>query len=224
MDIKSQIYEVLNYYQSLKYDSDSNSIYGDLAVCKNDIYEIRIDIRDFPDAFPFVCETGERIPQCADRHIYSNTKTCCFTTSANAQILLKTKIKTLLDFIKEIVIPYFLNNSFYEINGFYADSTYSHGIDGIIEGYMEILQLSKDTNDYLIAQILMRRFKGENLNIRDKCYCESGTTLKKCQKGKHDIAYRRFKLIEMELLINDYNKIMQEKFPELLSNYKGKIQ
>jgi hypothetical protein len=215
MDIKSQINEVLNYYQSLKYDSDSNSIYGELTVCINDTYEICLVIGVFPLHFPSVFETGERIPPTVDRHIYSNSKACCFSTSANAQILLKTKIKTLLDFIKEIVIPYFINNTFYEINGFYADSTYSHGVDGIIEGYKDILQLPKDTNDYLIAQILIRRFKGENLNIRDKCYCGSGTVLKKCQNGKHDIAYRRFKLIEKELLINDYNKIMQEKYLEL---------
>lgn len=216
MDINSQINEVLDYYQSLKYDSDSNLIYGELTVCKNDVYEIRIEISDFPNTFPLVYETGERIPQSADRHIYPESKNCCFTTRANAHILLKTKIKTLMGFIKEIVVPYFKNNSFYEINSFYADSTYSHGVDGVVEGYIDILQLSKETNAYFIAMILRRRLNGENLKIRNNCFCESGATLKKCQNGKHEIAYRRFKLIEEDLLINDYHIIIQEKFPELL--------
>jgi hypothetical protein len=218
MDIKNQIDEVLKSYQGLKYDSDSNSFAGKICVASNDCYEVIIDLKTYPDNFPIVYEIGERIPQVMDRHKYSNSDGCCFTTFAKAQVLLKTKIFSLLEFLKEIVIPYFKSNSFYEINKYYPNSTYSHGVDGVIEGYKDILVLPLKANEILIQTILLNRLQGKILTIRDKCYCGSGDKLKRCYNGKHDVAYRNFKKIDSSILLNDLQQITKriEVFKKLV--------
>ena len=111
-------------------------------------------------------------------------------------------IRTLTMFIQYIVIPYFQNNSYHEINGHYKTEEYSHNSTGVVEGYRDILNL---TNDVLIAQLIYRRINGEKLTIRDSCYCGSEIALKKCTEGNHDSAYRNFKKIEKELLSIDLN-------------------
>jgi hypothetical protein len=204
MDIKSQIAEVLKNYRSLEYDSDSNSFKGKICISVNDCYDIVIDLSTYPDSFPVVFEIGERIPPKMDRHKYSDSDACCFSTSAKAQVMLKTKITSLLIFIKEIVVPYFKSNSFYELNGRYANSTYSHGLSGIIEGYKDILCLPESTTELIICTIIHNRLKGVKLEIRDACYCGSGLTLKKCSNGHHNTAYRNFRKIDREVLMADF--------------------
>lgn len=201
MDIK-EINEALSMYPLLSYNESENEFVGELFITNSDSYEIRIDLTPYPRFFPNVYELDGRIPNKPQRHIYTDTGSCCFTTQAKAQILLNTKIRSLTLFIKNIVIPYFQNNSYHEINGKYKTEEYSHNSTGVIEGYRDILKL---TNDVLIAQFMYRRINGEKLTIRDNCYCGCGIALKKCTEGNHDKAYRNFKKIEKELLSIDLN-------------------
>jgi hypothetical protein len=185
-------------YENLKYSALNNELYGDLDVGNNDIYDVVIKINGFPKRFPLVFEVGERIPNKDNRHKYSNNQ-CCLTTKAKEEILLKQKIKTLEQFIDKIVIPYFKHNSFYEINGFYKEGEYSHGIIGIIETYFDILH----TNNLKITlEWLNKRMKKQKLNIKEPCFCESGKTLKKCHlKYYYDLSQISDKTIATDLSI-----------------------
>ena len=99
-----------------------------------------------------------------------------------------------------LIIPYFQNNSYFELNGKYCTEEYAHHSYGVIEGYHDILGI---TNDRLIALLLVSRIKGEKLKIKDPCYCESGLSLKKCHGGKHDRYYRNFRKIDTDILVSD---------------------
>ncbi len=211
MDINSQIRNVLEHYRTLQYDSESNHIKGELFVTKSDSYDILIDLSPYPDFFPIVYETSGRIPSKLDRHVYGDTGSCCFTTRAKSQILLKTKISSLIIFIQEIVKPYFLNNSFYEINHRYKTEEYSHDYLGIIEGYKDILQID---NDLVLARTIFNRAEGKKLKIYDDCYCGSRVKLKKCSKGLHNNCYNDFKKIDRNVLIQD----LGSHFEKHLSN------
>jgi len=200
MDIKREIGEVLKSYPLLAYDKDKNELKGELYITNSDSYELRIELTPYPRFFPNVYEVNERIPNKPDRHIYTNTGSFCFTTTAKSQVFLGTKIKTLTLFIKEIVVPYLQNNSYYEIKRKYKTDEYSHDSSGVIEGYRDILQIDDDLK---IAQIIVRRIEGEKLKIHYPCYCGSRLTMKKCFSGKHDLAYRNFKKIEKEVLYSD---------------------
>lgn len=200
MDIKTQIEEVLKHYAGLSYNEINNSIDGELFISEDDSYDISIHLELYPKHFPRVYEMGERIPQKASRHIYSDTKSCCLSTQAKAQILLKTQINSLYLFVKEIVMPYFQNNSYFEINNRYKTDEYSHDKRGVIEGYRDILETN---NDYLIARLIAGRIKGEKVRLHDKCYCESGLSMKKCNNYTHYKCYKNFRKIDKDVLMND---------------------
>lgn len=200
MDIRKQIEEVLRYYSGLSLNDNNNSIDGELFISEDDSYDITIHLEPYPKHFPRVFETGERIPPKVSRHIYSDTKSCCLSTQAKAQILLKTQISSLHLFIREIVIPYFQNNSYFEINGKYKTDEYAHDKIGVIEGYRDILQLN---NDYLIARLIVGRIEGVKLRLHDNCYCGSGVSIKKCNNYTHYKCYKDFRKIDKDVLMKD---------------------
>jgi len=206
MDINKEIEKVLSNYPNLKYDKTNNALFGKIYISKNDYYELRIEINSYPNFFPSVYELDDRIPKKMDRHIYTNTGACCFTTRAKAQILLKTKIKSLYLFVSEILVKYLENNSYFEINKKYFDEEYSHGILGDVEGYKDILGI---VDEVIIARLMLQRLKNEKLTIRDFCYCNSGFSLKKCNNGMHDRNYRDFRKIDKELLHYDLQNVIK---------------
>ena len=202
MDIKDDIDNLLKRYPNLSFTPETNQITGVIKAGINDNYDVRIELGQYPSFFPHVFETSERIPRKAERHIYTDSNSCCFTTNAKAQVLLKTKITSLSLFIRDIVIPYFRNNSFYELNGFYSTEEYSHNLFGVIESYQDILKI---TNVHQIAKQLYNRLNGQKLKLHSPCYCGSPSTLKKCKSGEHLRAYRSFKLIEKATLESDFH-------------------
>ncbi|WP_461643966.1 hypothetical protein [Labilibaculum euxinus] len=206
MELKSQIEEVLRHYSGLSYNEINNSIEGELFISDDDSYDVSILLEPYPRNFPQVFETGERIPPKVSRHIYSDTKSCCLSTQAKAQILLKTQISSLYLFVKEMVVPYFQNNSYFEINRRYKTDEYSHDKRGVIEGYRDILQTN---NDYLIARLMAGRIEGIKLRLHDLCYCGSGLSMKKCNNYTHYKCYKYFRKIDTNVLKNDITVFME---------------
>lgn len=200
MDISREIEAVLTKHKGLVHHLNNNSLSGELFLPDGDCYELVIELDSYPKLFPKVFETGGRIPIKMDRHMYTDTGSCCFTTGAKSQILLKTKITTLLKFIDEIVVRYFENNSYYEINREYCYEEYEHGSLGVVQSYQDILGI---TDIRSIAKLMLLRLDNKKLRIRDLCYCDSGENLKKCNNGLHCSNYRLFRMIDKELLYND---------------------
>lgn len=200
MDISKDIEAVLTKHQGLVYHLGSNSLNGELFLPDNDSYDVVIKLDMYPELFPTVLEVGGRIPNKLDRHMYIDSGSCCFTTAAKSQVLLKTKITTLLEFVDEIVVRYFQNNSYYEINGEYHYDEYEHGSKGVVESYQDILGINDVKS---IGRLIIQRLKNDKLKIRDLCYCNSGSILKKCNNGKHSINYRQFRMIDKRIIAND---------------------
>jgi len=204
MDIDHQIKSVLKSFPGLTINKEKMEFSGELFISKMDSYDVKIVIGQFPDKFPLVYEIGERIPPKIDRHIYPISGNCCLTTAAKEQILIKSKVKSLTSFISLIVIPFFQNNSFYELNKRYKEGEYSHGVPGIIEAYQDILKLK---NKNQVADVL-GNIIGKQLINSSSCYCGSELPLRECKGGIHKSAYNEFKLINDELISQDlYQRI-----------------
>ncbi|MEJ4088329.1 hypothetical protein [Galbibacter orientalis] len=211
MDIKKGVDEVISHYPKLHYIPEKVLIVGEIEISEGDVYNIEVDISGYPYHFPIVNEIDDRIPKKLDRHIYTDTGSCCFTTAAKAQILLKTKIESLKTFFDEILEKYLENNSYYEIHGYYFDEEYAHGSQGVVDGYKDILGVQ---DIIIIGRLIYNRIKGEKLKIKDRCYCGSGMIMKRCNNGKHCRMYREFKFIEKEILSHDLmhlNKVLESK-------------
>lgn len=197
-----EIQEVLDKHVDLVYDQENDSLTGELWITNDDSYFVEIELEGYPKFLPKVYEVGERIPRKLDRHIYSDTGSCCFTTAAIGQILLKTEIGSLLEFIDKIVVPYFWNNSFFELNDCYYDEEYSHSL-GVIEGYRDILKID---NDLLIARTISRWLENGKQKVHEPCYCGSGAPMKKCTNGLHDRGYRLLRKVDKDVAKHDLFK------------------
>ncbi|SFW31373.1 hypothetical protein SAMN02927921_01085 [Sinomicrobium oceani] len=200
MDIEKEIEEVITSYPRLNYFPDKKMLIGEIEISEGDVYNIRVDISPYPVYFPVVYEIDDRIPKKLDRHIYTGSGDCCLTTTAKAQILLKTKVKSLKIFFDEVLVKYLENNSYYEIHSRYFDEEYLHGPQGIVDAYKDILGI-QDMRQIVI--LMINRVEGRKLRLKDACYCGSGLTLKKCNNGKHSRMYKDFRAIDKGVLIND---------------------
>jgi hypothetical protein len=202
MLIEEQIDEVLSVHRGLEFNPTANVLQGEIFLPDGDSYDIKMVLDSYPRLFPTVYEVGNRIPRKMDRHIYPDSGSCCFTTRAKSQILLKTVIKTLLLFIDEILIRYLENNSFYEINKRYYTEEYNHGNLGIIEGYKDILQIDDTIKT---AKAIIQVARNKKLVIHQNCYCGSGRRLRKCHRGKHLNNLRKLYIVEKYILQQDLN-------------------
>lgn len=197
MVINNQIDIVLKKYTFLTFNSEESCFTGVIQVDEDDKYNLKIDISDI-SSFPRVYELDDRIPKKADRHINSDYS-LCFTTRANELILSKTIIKDLISFFDLILVPYLLNNSFYEINKYYKFGEYSHHpYMATYETYSDILNID---NFELISILLSNVSKGRKIRPNEKCYCGSNVKIKKCKN--HENGYRNIKKIPSKKLSID---------------------
>lgn len=195
-----EINDVILNHPGLGYDVNKNTLEGEIYLPDGDSYEVLIDLNVYPSLFPTVYETEGRIPRKLDRHIYTETGSCCFTTRAQSQVLLKTKITSLLKFIDEILVKYLENNTYYELNGNYYGQEYSHNIEGIIEGYMDILKLE---NILKTIEVIKEVLLNKSLKIHQDCYCGSGRRLRKCKNGQHLKGIRQLWMVDKKILKED---------------------
>jgi len=201
MAVEKEVKIALSKHRGLNYDELGSRVFGELWISDDDSYDVEIDLKGYPRFFPSVYETSERIPRDnPNRHVYTDTGSCCLTTRAKGQILLRTEVTSFLLFIDKVVIPYFQNNSFYELNYKYFDEEYSHGPLGIVESYAEILQL---TNPLQIASTLYNLITNGKLRVHNPCYCGSGIPLKKCKNGLHDKCYRNLRKVDKDVIKYD---------------------
>lgn len=176
-NIQNQIKVILRKYPGLNYDEKVGVLHGFIAVDNEDEYCVDIDVSPFPERFPIVKETNERITPIADNHMYSDGR-CCFTTEAKEILLLrKGLVTTLIQFVDKIVITFFQNNSYREINNTYQNGEYSHGIKGIIEAYSDILGV---TDKWLTISVLVYYLAYKPKKGNDICYCGSTKKLVDC--------------------------------------------
>lgn len=202
MDIDKQVKSLINSFPYLSYSPQKKELTGKLFITSYDDYSLRIELNNYPLSFPHVYEIGERIPSKIDRHIYERSGRFCLTTKAKEQILLKTRIHTLVDFISLIVIPFLENNSFYEINRRYKEGEYSHGEPGTIEAYCDILHIS----DKKSLPAIIKNLRSNSFISSNKCFCGKSETLVKCSGGKHYQAYKEFNLIDTVIVDRDLYK------------------
>ena len=159
-----------------------------------DSYLIEIHYREgFPNRFPLVFETGQKIPKIGDWHINEDDKSCCIKVLPEELIICKDGI-FLTDFIAKEVIPYFFNQTYRRVEGYYANGEYSHGVHGIYEFYSEILNTGSNIKKTI--QILFSILKNDKPGRTHDCFCGSGEKFRKC----HRKAYKYLSMIDSEEL------------------------
>lgn len=169
----------LNYEENLQ---GSPAIVGDLILRDEagtiiDRYSIKIvPNENYPTRFPWVFETGGRIPVNIDWHVFPDGH-CCIKAIPE-EILLCSRGITLLWFINEQLVPYFFNQKYREMNGFFLYER-SHGQLGTLEYFQDHF----DTlNLPLILKLLKEVKNGKERKSNSKCVCGSGRKFRKCHR------------------------------------------
>jgi hypothetical protein len=198
-----QIREIQNDFQELELDDENYTLSGRLDVDEKDHFFVEIDFKRWGlmRKFPLVKEIGGRIPPTADRHIFPDSGHCCLTTSFMEEILLRTSIRNLKDFFREVLIPYFLRQIYYEIEGEY-DNELAHGTLGILQSYEEVLLIS-DID--VIISLMKNRIMGHRIGRNDPCYC-GANKIKNC---RHHRSYEVFRMVPQSVIKTDLEKFRQ---------------
>lgn len=143
-----------------------------------DTYDIEIHPSPlFPYRFPYLYETGGRIPINIEWHRYEPSGICCVKIPAEEILICKEGL-SLKDYIQKEVKPYFFNQTFRRLNGYFLNER-RHGVLGIIDFYSEIL---KTKNIYIILKLLYFIRKNEEPERVALCFCGSGLKYRKCHR------------------------------------------
>lgn len=176
------IYPALNYHE----DSDGNPcvegrlILRDSANNYIDDYSIRITPSEsFPLRFPFVFELEGRLPNNIDWHVFEDGH-CCIKSFPEEILICKTGLN-ITQFIKEQVVPYFFNQKYRELHGYYLKER-PHGSQGHIEFFEDVF---KTKNLNRIAKALFHISRNSKPSRVDRCFCGSSLKYRKCCREPH---------------------------------------
>jgi len=148
----------------------------DLEGKEIDHYRIRIVFNDnYPEIEPMVYEIGGRIPKIADRHFYpTETNACLFLIDERYKYY--TSSTTIVNFIRQIVEPFFLSQTHYELTGKWLFGDRRHGVFGIIDFYKEILE----TEDLQVISKFLYALAGDKVKGHWNCFCGSNSKIRHC--------------------------------------------
>ena len=174
------------YYPDLQFIEPTDevcNVTGELVL--NDENGVHIDSyfikivpsKNYPESFPLVFEIGNRIPKNIDWHVYSEGH-CCIKTIPEEILICRSGI-TLVEFIDTQVKPYFFNQKFRELHGYFLNER-SHGTAGQVEFFKEIF---KSNNLVLILKGLLLLYENMIPNRTANCFCNSGLKFRKCHRN-----------------------------------------
>lgn len=165
-----------------------------------DHYYVKIEVKDgYPNNLPLVYEMANRIPNNIDWHVFPDGH-CCIVTPPEESLICKKGI-TLNEFIIKYVLPYFHNQLFRELNGYFLNER-SHGDEGIREFFVTKF---KDTDFKKISKSLSFIAKKKEPSRTASCFCGSGKKYRKCHRN----IYRELSLLSPGELM--YYSILMSK-------------
>lgn len=157
-----------------------------------DHYYVKIEVKDgYPNNLPLVYEMANRIPNNIDWHVFPDGH-CCIVTPPEESLICKKGI-TLNKFIIQHVLPYFHNQLFRELNGYFLNER-SHGDAGIREFFAAKFN---DTDFKKISESLSFIAKKKEPQRTANCFCGSGKKYRKC----HREIFRELKILPFQELM-----------------------
>lgn len=150
-----------------------------------DSYNIRIEPHEsYPLKFPKVYETGGRIPLNIDWHVFPDGH-CCIKSIPEENLICNNGIN-LKKFINDQVIPYFFNQKYREMHGFFLKER-AHGRDGNIAFFEDVFN-TRDLTKIARALIFIKARKEPGRT--SQCFCGEKIKYRKCHR-------KEFKLLQV---------------------------
>jgi hypothetical protein len=158
-----------------------------------DEYEVRIEYRPgYPEVFPFVFETGGKIPVNIDWHVYESDGHLCLCTSTDEYIKAAGGL-ALAPFIKAELLPYLFNQTHRRLTGFFLQEM-AHGEQGELATLKMLLKTPLLGN---VRWILLKIINGFHQDRTSVCFCGSKLKYRYCHRGAID----QLRRVRMERLM-----------------------
>jgi hypothetical protein len=140
-------------------------------------YQIEIRVpRDYPKTLPVVEEIGGRIPRIADHHISADGTACLLVPEE----WLLAGDQSFRAFLDGPIRNFFLGQILVEAGKPWPFGERSHGYDGLIESYRELLAITDPTRVIAYFDCLRRRA----LKGHFDCPCGSNKRLRNCHRAE----------------------------------------
>ncbi len=184
-NFKSEAANINQHFCKLIYAESEEGvpyIHGELELkdktgLRVDSYFIRIQpASNYPLRFPHVFETRGRIPLNIDWHVFPDGH-CCIKAIPEEQTICRQRI-TLIQFIENQVIPYFFNQKYRELHGYFLHER-SHGINGDIEFFKDLFRTNNLT---MIAKSLLFITSRNEPSRTENCFCGAKKKYRKCHR------------------------------------------
>lgn len=141
-------------------------------------YEVLIGFpKKYPYAFPLVVETSRKIPRDLSRHV-KDDGTLCFGNWQDEFSVCKNGI-TFTWFLGEILNTHLCREYVKEKTTEYPTGERSHGMEGIWEGYYDILQT---TDKSIVLKELDLILNHKPIGRNAPCYCNKEKKYKACHE------------------------------------------
>ena len=145
-----------------------------------DRYSIEVRVpNNFPKDLPIVREVGGRIPWFEDRHVDGDGKACLFVPDERWRFF--PEGATLRDFLDGPVRNFFISQSVFVRTMNWPIGQRSHGNQGILEAYGEMLDIS---TDHAIVIVFLTLIFGRPFKGHWQCPCGSGKIFRKCHRAR----------------------------------------
>ena len=146
-------------------------------------YGVNLLIPDrYPQGIPIQRCDPKEIPWDIDRHVYPGTGVACLCVPSEYRFHWPHG-SNLADFLRDLVQPFFVGQAYYQAHGRWpAGAERSHGREGVIEAYRDILSpLGRVTPETIqrVVELLLRKNHPKG---HETCPCGSRKRLRHCHR------------------------------------------
>ena len=187
---------------------------GTMQVADEVGYSVNLLIPDrYPQDIPELRCDPREISWDIDRHVYPRTGFACLCLLSEYRFHWPHG-SNLADFLKDLVQPFFVGQAYYQVHGRWpAGAERSHGREGVIEAYRDILSSLGPATSETIQRVMELLVRKNHPKGHETCPCGSGKTLRHCHR---DLLATLRRQIDPRHATSDYRTLVEfeDKRPE----------
>lgn len=189
-------------------NSGGSRVTGTLYVMDGIGYTINLVVsKNYPDEVPKLFCRQEEIDWEVDRHVHPNSGGLACLCVASEYRKYWPPGSTLADFLNILVWPYLVGQAYYDAHSHWpADRDRPHGLEGVIEVYMELLQLPRDADRGTVVRFMELIARPNHPKGTMECPCGSEQLLRHCHLAliacvRREVDYRHARQ-DLDLVIH----------------------
>lgn len=173
-------------FPPLKLEIDAKEvglITGSLEVANDVAYTIKALVpAEYPKHEPILQCDPKEIPWKVDRHVFEKNGKACLCARSETRVHWPWG-SDLTDFFTKLVHPFFVGQFYYDTHGEWPPTgERSHGKDGILEAFDELLAEFGDPSEEQVRAVLKLLARKNIPKGHEWCPCGSGKRLRDCHR------------------------------------------